>query len=121
MFVRFRQIVGRLHVSLTETRHDTGRVRYGHVASLGAIAVPPSPPDRIAFWTKLHQRLAGLRIDGEAHGTIVAAIHTRIPMPTQDDQRADLMAEVEKRGRRADKAASRSILARRRRSFCGTA
>ena len=61
-----------------------------HVAGLGAIGFPQSPADRIAFWTKLHQRLATLanRIDGATHGAILAAVHARIPMPTRDDQRA---------------------------------
>jgi hypothetical protein len=90
MFVRFRQIADRLHVSVAETHRDARRVQYGHVASLGAITVPPSPADRIAFWTKLHHRLAQLadRLDDAAVGTILTAIHARIPMPTQDNQRA---------------------------------
>jgi hypothetical protein len=68
MFVRFRQIADHLHVSLAETHRDARRVRHGHVASLGAIAVPSSPADRLAFWTKLHQRLGRLanRLDDAA-------------------------------------------------------
>ena len=90
MFVRFRQTAARLQVSLAETRRDGTRVRQDHVATLGSIVTPPSPTDRIAFWTKLHQRLAGLsnRIDGKAHGEILAAVHARIPMPVQDEHSA---------------------------------
>jgi hypothetical protein len=88
MFVRFRQTASRLQVSIAETRRDGGTVRQDHVAALGSIATPLSPADRIAFWTKLHQRLAGLsnRIDGKAHGEILAAVHARVPMPAQDEQ-----------------------------------
>jgi hypothetical protein len=54
--------------------------------------VPHSPlaADRIAFWTRLHQRLDALsnRIDTVQRGAILAAIHARIPMPTPDDQQA---------------------------------
>ncbi len=62
-------------------------MRHRHVASLGSIALDPSPADRIAFWTKLHQRLAGLgnRMDDAARGAILAAVHARVPMPTLDD------------------------------------
>jgi hypothetical protein len=90
MFTRFRQTARRLQVSLVETRRSGGQVRHSHVASLGAITVSPSAADRIAFWTKLHQRLATLanRIDGPTHGKILAAVHAQIPMPTPDDQRA---------------------------------
>jgi hypothetical protein len=90
MFTRFRQTVGRPHVSLVETRREVGRVRQDHVAALGSIGIPPSPADRIAFWTKLHQRLAGLsnRIDSKVHGEILTASHARIPMPMQDEHGA---------------------------------
>jgi hypothetical protein len=46
----------------------------------------PSPAARIAFWTKLHQRLAGLsnRIDTSQRGAILTTTHARIPMPTLD-------------------------------------
>ena len=61
MFTRFRQTARRLQVSFVETRRINGQVRHSHVASLGAIRVSPSAADCIAFWTKLHQRLATLR------------------------------------------------------------
>ena len=90
MFVRFRQTARRLQASLVETRRTDGRVRHEHVASLGSVPRSPSPADRIAFWTKLHQRLDGLsnRVDASQRGAILTAIHARIPMPTLDEQQA---------------------------------
>ena len=87
MFVRFRQTARRLQVSLTATRWDGGRVRHEHVAGLGSAPLTPSAADRIAFWTKLHQRLdtLGNRVDATQRGAILTAIHARIPMPTMDD------------------------------------
>jgi len=87
MFARFRQTGRTLQISLIETGREGDRVRHRHVASLGSIALDPSPADRIAFWTKLHQRLAGLgnRMDDAARGAILAAVHARVPMPTLDD------------------------------------
>ena len=78
------------------THRAGGRVRHSHVAGLGSIGISPSPADRNAFWTKLHQRLAALanRIGAKAHGAILAAVHARIPMPTPDDQRMVLIENV---------------------------
>ena len=88
MFVRFRQSDRRLQASLTATRRDGGKVRHEHVAGLGSVPIAPTVTDRIAFWTKLHQRLEALsnRIDAVQRGAILTTIHARIPMPTQDDQ-----------------------------------
>jgi hypothetical protein len=88
MFVRFRETARRLQVSLVTTRRSDGSVRHEHVAGLGSVPRLLSPADRIAFWTKLHQRLDALsnRIDAAQRGPIRAAIHARIPMPTLDDQ-----------------------------------
>lgn len=90
MFVRFRQSDRRLQASLATTRRDGGRVRHEHIAGLGSVPIAPTFTDRIAFWTKLHQRLDGLsnRVDAAARGAILTAIHARIPMPTLDDQQA---------------------------------
>ena len=65
-------------------------VLHEHVASLGSVPRSPSPADRLAFWTKLHQRLNALsnRVDATQRGTILTAVHARIPMPTLDDQQA---------------------------------
>ena len=91
MFVRFRETARRrLQASLSETRREGGKVRHEYVASLGSAPLSPSPADRIAFWTKLHQRLDALgnRIDTARRGAILTAIHARIPMPTMDDHQA---------------------------------
>jgi hypothetical protein len=90
MFVRFRQSRNQLQLSLLETRRVAGKVVQGHVASLGSIIVPPAIADRVAFWQKLHERLARLsdRIDAEAQGKILGAVHARAPMVTIEEIRA---------------------------------
>ena len=90
MFVRFRQTVRRLQASLIATRRRDGRVLHEHIASLGSLPRSPSPSDRLAFWTKLHQRLNALsnRVDEQQRGAILTAIQARIPMPTLDEQQA---------------------------------
>jgi hypothetical protein len=91
MFVRFRQSSSRrLDLSLVEARRSNGKVKQEHVASLGSIFLPPSVADRIAFWARLHERLARLsnRIGGDMHGKILGSVHARIPMPTAEEQRA---------------------------------
>jgi hypothetical protein len=90
MFVRFRQTARRLQASLSATRWEGGRVRHEHIAGLGSVPLSPSAADRIAFWTKLHQRLEALsnRIDAAQRGAILTAIHERVPMPTLDDHQA---------------------------------
>jgi hypothetical protein len=88
MFARFRIAGRRLHVSVVETRRQGSKVRHEHIASLGSIPLTMSAADRVAFWTKLHQRLdaPSNRIDAAKRGAILTAIHARIPMPTMDDQ-----------------------------------
>jgi hypothetical protein len=90
LFARFRTVGQRLHVSVVETRRDSTKVRQEHLASLGSIPQPPTSAERIAFWTKLHERLARLanRTTAEQRGQILAAVHARIPMPTPDEQHA---------------------------------
>ena len=90
MFVRFRDLAYRLQLSLVETRRLDGKVRHEHVASLGSIETPPTIADRIAFWSRLHERLGRLsnRIDGEMQGKVLGAVHARVPMITPDEQRA---------------------------------
>ena len=89
MFVRFRQTACRLQMSLIETRRVGGKVRHEHIASLGSVVTPPSVEDRIAFWTKLHERLAKLanRVDADTLAKVLGAIHAHIPMVTLDEQR----------------------------------
>jgi hypothetical protein len=90
MFVRFRETDRRLQVSLAAARWINGRPRQEHIATLGSVPHSSSAANRIAFWTKLHQRLDTLsnRVDAAQRGAILAAIHARIPMPTPDDQQA---------------------------------
>jgi len=90
MFVRFRQTDRRLQISLVETRRIDGKVRHGHIASFGSVEWPPSVDARIAFWQRLHERLARLsnRVDAAAQAKILGDVHARIPMVTLDEQRA---------------------------------
>jgi hypothetical protein len=90
MFVRFRQTKHRLQVSLVETRRVADRVRHEHVASLGAVPVPPSLQDRLAFWQRLHERLSRLsnRVPTDIRGKVLGDIHARIPMVTLDQVQA---------------------------------
>jgi hypothetical protein len=88
MFVRFRETPYGLQVSLIQTRREGGKVRHEHIAGLGAITVPTSAADRIAFWRRLHDRLSALsnRIVDE-QSKILGAVDERIRMPTPDELR----------------------------------
>lgn len=90
MFIRFRQNESHLQVSLVETRRIAGKVRHEHVASFGSVEWPPSVEARIAFWQRLHERLAKLsnRVDATAQAKVLGTIHARIPIVTLDEQRA---------------------------------
>jgi hypothetical protein len=90
MFVRFRQPAQRLQASLVETRRSNGKVRHEHIAGLGSIVTPSSVADRVAFWNRLHARLAKLsnRVNVDTEGKVLGAVHARIPMPTVDERRA---------------------------------
>jgi hypothetical protein len=96
MFARFRQTPHRLQVSIIETHRVDGRVRHEHIASLGSIATPPSVADRVAFWQRVHDRLAKLsnRIDPAMQGKLRGDIHNRIAMVTPDEQRALQLANA---------------------------
>jgi DNA modification methylase len=61
-----------------------GKVRHEHIASLGSIETPLSIANRVAFWQRVHERLAKLsnRIDPATQGKIRGDIHSRIPMVT---------------------------------------
>jgi hypothetical protein len=97
MFVRFRESGYRLQASLIETRRVGGKVRHEHIASLGSIVMPQTVGDRIAFWNRLHERLAKLsnRVDAETQGKILGAIHAKVPMVTADEQRALQLANAQ--------------------------
>jgi hypothetical protein len=90
VFARFRQFHSRLNVSLVEATRIGARVYQSHIASLGSVATPPSPADRVRFWISMHQRLARLsnRLDDAAREAILAAVHARIAIPTAEDQEA---------------------------------
>jgi hypothetical protein len=90
MFVRFRQTGSRLHASIIETRRLDGKVRHEHLASLGAVGVPPSVADRAAFWHALHQKLQQLsnRLDTAGQAKILGEVHVRIPMVATDGLRS---------------------------------
>jgi hypothetical protein len=96
MFVRFRQTSSRLQLSVVETRRIEGKVRHPHVASLGTIEIPLTVAGRIAFWTKLHDRLAWLanRLRDGMHSEVLGAVHERISMVTADEQRALQLANA---------------------------
>jgi hypothetical protein len=90
MFVRFRQYTDRvLQISIIDARRIDGKVRHELVANLGTVPVPPSVPDRLAFWQRLHERLAKLsnRVDVATQGKLVGQIHARVPMVIVDEQR----------------------------------
>ena len=89
MFVRFRQTPSRLQVSLAEGRRVGGTVRHEHIASLVSILVPATIADRVAYWRRLHERLAKLsnRIGADEQGKILGPIHARFPMVTIDELR----------------------------------
>ena len=76
-----------MKVSLVETRRTEGKVRHEHIAGLGSVVIPSDVPERIAFWRKLHERLARLanRIDSETQDKLLGQVHGRIPM---DEMRA---------------------------------
>jgi hypothetical protein len=87
MFVRFRRSAKHLALSLVETRRVDGKVVHEHIASLGSVETPPAIHQRIAFWRRLHERLAKLdnRIDPATQGKLLGDIHSRVPMVTPDE------------------------------------
>jgi hypothetical protein len=97
MFVRFRKGGRRLQVSLVECRRVNGGVQHEHVASFGSVPVPPSIHERLVFWQRLHERLGRLqnRIDAAAQAKIMAEVHTRVPMVSVNEQRAQQLQNVE--------------------------
>jgi hypothetical protein len=90
MFVRFRQQGYRLQASLMQSRRTVGKVRTEHVGALGSVDAEMSVRSRVAFWAKVHDRLAALgnRVSADEHPKILGALHGRIPMVTPEDIRA---------------------------------
>jgi hypothetical protein len=89
MFVRYQCRQNRLHAQLSQTRRIAGRVRSEHLGSLGSVNVTLSQSERLAFWAALPERLArlGNRVSEDQHAAIFAALATRIPRVTPDEQR----------------------------------
>jgi hypothetical protein len=90
MFVRFRLQGNRLQASLVESRRAAGKVQVEHIGALGSVDAGVSVRSRVAFWAKIHDRLAALgnRIGADEHAKILGALHGRIPMVTPEDIRA---------------------------------
>ena len=90
MYVRFRLQGNRLQASLVQSRRAAGKVHAEHIGALGSVDADVSVRSRLAFWAKLPQRLAALgnRLGADEHPKIYAALHSRIPMVTPDEQRA---------------------------------
>jgi hypothetical protein len=64
---------------VVETRWHASEVKHEQVASLGSVPHEPTVPERIAFWTQLHERLARLanRVDAAAQAKILGAVHAK--------------------------------------------
>jgi hypothetical protein len=94
MFVRFRPVRHRLVVDLVETRRENGKVRSEHIARLGSVALPEpiGMRERIRFWRELKERFRSLaarlanRVPSDDRRKALAAIHARIPKPTEADE-----------------------------------
>ena len=73
-----------------QTRRVSGKMQSEHIASLGSVDAEVSVRERLAFWAKLPERLARLanRVGHDDQAKVYAALHSRIPMVTPDEQRA---------------------------------
>ncbi len=89
-FVRFRQQGQRLQASLVQSRRAGGKVHGEHIGALGSVDGEVSVRSRVAFWAKIHDRLAALgnRVGADEHPKILGALHARIPMVTPDELHA---------------------------------
>ena len=90
MYVRFRLQGNRLQASLVQSRRAAGKVHAEHIGALGSVDAALSVRGRVAFWAKVHDRLAALgnRVGDDEHPKILGALHGRIPMVTVDVIRA---------------------------------
>jgi hypothetical protein len=101
MFVRFRQHGSRLYVSLVRARRVDGKPRQEQVAALGGVPVGADPGrrpyvatrERVALWQCLHQSIADL--PAEEQGRLMAAVHARVPLPTEEERGAADLSEAE--------------------------
>ena len=96
MFVRFRAVRHRLVVNLVATRREGGKIRSEHIARLGSVALPEpiSVGERLLFWRDLKERWRelidrlGNRVSSDDRKKALAAIHARIPKPTEAEAQA---------------------------------
>jgi hypothetical protein len=96
MFVRFRVVRHRLIVNLVATRRSGGKIVNEHIARLGSAALPEpiSAAERILFWRDLKERWRDLiarlgnRVTAEERKKALAAIHKRIPKPSEAEKQA---------------------------------
>jgi hypothetical protein len=96
MFVRFRIVRRRLVVNLVETRRVGRKIVSEHIARLGSAALPEpiNAAERILFWRDLKERWRDLigrkgnRITADDRKKALAAIHQRIPKPTEAELQA---------------------------------
>jgi hypothetical protein len=101
MFVRFRQHNARLYVSLVLTKRVDGKVRQEHVAGLGSVVVGANPGrypwvatrERVKLWQRLHENIADLPAADQ--GRLMAAVHARVPLPTEEERGAADLGEAE--------------------------
>ena len=72
-----------------QTRRVAGKMQSEHIASLGSVDADVSVRERIAFWTKIEERLArlGNRVGPDDRDKIIVALGARIPFLTADDLR----------------------------------
>jgi hypothetical protein len=103
LFVRFRAVRHRLVVDLVATTRTNGKVASEHIARLGSAALPEpiSAAERILFWFCLRDRwreLAerlGNRVTPDDRKKALAAIHARIPRPTEAEEQAARIEAVQ--------------------------
>jgi hypothetical protein len=107
MFVLFRTRRRRIYVTLAETVRAAGKVRQRHVASIGSIAIGADEAttvhDRVRLWQAVHPRLATLKLDPEASGKIMTAIHRVIPMPSPEQAGSVELWQAEQRLQRLNR------------------
>jgi hypothetical protein len=82
MHIRARLHRRRLQISLIDTRRVGGKVQQEHIATLGSVPPDMTPADRVAFWTKVHPRLArlGNRFDSATLAKVMGELHAKVPM-----------------------------------------
>jgi hypothetical protein len=96
MFVRFRAVRHRLVVNLVAARPADGKIVSEHIARLGSAALPEpiSAVERILFWHDLKDRWRDLidrlgnRVTADDRKKVLAAVHARIPKPTEAERQA---------------------------------